>query len=130
MDKEIIILKDLIITPLIKAKKSLENALLLEKTDITRDASIQRFEYTFELAWKTLKRILKYQGIYVNNPRDVFRESALQGIIDDPKQWFVFLEYRNQTTHVYNENVADEIYAALASFNDELSKVVAAITKL
>ena len=116
MIDDVIILGDLIITPLIKARLSLGLALEAPKTDLNRDASIHRFEFTFELAWKTMQRILKYKGRLINNPRDTIREAAKEGLIQDPKKWFVFLENRNLTSHVYNEEVADKIYNVLPEF--------------
>ena len=130
MENEVIILNDLIITPLIKARDSLELALNAPKTDLNRDASIQRFEFTFELAWKTMKRILKYKGILINNPRDTIRETAKEGLIDDPKTWFVFLENRNLTSHVYNEKVAEKIYSSLPEFKVALDAFIESIITL
>ena len=63
-----------------------------------------------------MQRILKYKGRLINNPRDTIREAAKEGLIQDPKKWFVFLENRNLTSHVYNEEVADKIYNVLPEF--------------
>ena len=130
MVDEIIIMSDLIITPLIKARGSLDLALAAPKTDLNRDASIQRFEFTFELAWKTMRRILKYKGILINSPRDTIREAAKEGFIQDPKKWFLFLENRNLTSHVYNEDVAEKIYSALPEFKIILDSFIDGILKL
>ena len=105
MVDEIIIMSDLIITPLIKARGSLDLALAAPKTDLNRDASIQRFEFTFELAWKTMRRILKYKGILINSPRDTIREAA-------------------------NEDVAEKIYSALPEFKIILDSFIDGILKL
>lgn len=129
MDNDITITGGIIITPLVKANQSLNTVLTMTKTDVTRDAAIQRFEFTFELAWKTLKRILKHKGIIANNPRDVFREAAQQGLITQVDTWFTFLENRNLTIHVYNEKIAEKIYNGLAQFNSEIDKLLAVIQK-
>ena len=121
---EVILFNELNITPLIKAKESFEIALNAPETDLNRDAAIQRFEYTFELIWKTIKRILKYKGMNANNPRDVIREAAKQGLIDNPALWFTFLDDRNETVHTYNESVAKEIYQDLPIFQQELTKLL------
>ena len=128
--EDIIILGELIITPLLKARDSLKIALDAPKTDLNRDASIQRFEFTMELAWKTMKRILKYKSILINSPRDTIRESAKEGLIDDPKAWFTFLESRNMTSHVYDEKVAERIYSSLPAFKIELDAFIDRILKL
>lgn len=130
MVKEVIILEHIVITPLLKAQATFNKALLEPKTDLNRDGCIQRFEFCFELAWKTLKRILAYKGIEVNNPRDVFREAARSALVDDPAIWFKFLESRNNTVHTYNEETAEEIYKVLPRFKEELAKLVDTICAL
>jgi nucleotidyltransferase substrate binding protein (TIGR01987 family) len=55
-----------------------------------------------------MKLILKYKSMLINNPRDTIRETAKEGLIEDPKAWFGFLESRNLTSHVYNEKVAEK----------------------
>ena len=127
---EVVILGDLIITPLLKARDSLEIALNAPKTDLNRDASIQRFEFTIELAWKTMRRVLKYKSILINNPRDTIREAAKENLIDDPKEWFVYLENCNLTSHVYNEKVAKQIYNSLAGFKVALDHFIERIKVL
>jgi nucleotidyltransferase substrate binding protein (TIGR01987 family) len=84
MTQDVIIFDKLIITPLIKVQKIFEDALKEAKSELERDGAIQRFEYTYELVWKTLKKVLSFNGIEANSPRDVFREAARQGLIDDP----------------------------------------------
>ncbi len=130
MTNETIILGDLIITHLLKARDSLAIALAAPKTDLNRDASILRFEFTIELAWKTMKRILKYKSVLINNPRDTIRESAKEGLIEDPKEWFIFLENRNPTTHVYNEEIAEKIYNSLPKFKNAVDNFINNILKL
>lgn len=128
------ILHDLNIDPLIKAHTALQEALkranMTIEDDMLRDACIQRFEFTFELAWKTLKRILAYRGIELNSPRQVFRFAAKEQLIADPELWFDFLEKRNKTTYTYNHEIAKEIFQQLASFESETNKMIATIKKL
>ena len=66
MKEEIIVLENINITPLIKAVKQFKKGLTQVKDQLDRDGAIQRFEFTFELIWKTLKRILDFKGINVN----------------------------------------------------------------
>lgn len=105
------------VEPLLLAHNSFEDALTQVSTDLTRDGAIQRFEYTFELAWKTMKRILRAKGSEVNHPRDVFREAAAEQLIADPAPWFDLLEKRNKSTHIYKRDVAEEVYAAMPKFS-------------
>jgi hypothetical protein len=55
-----------------KAMGTLHEVLLIPKSEIVRDAAIQRFEYNFELAWKSVKRFAGQQGIECNSPREAF----------------------------------------------------------
>ena len=86
---------------------------------VLRDGVIQRFEFTYELAWKTLKRYLQEYGLEkvdsLNN-RDLFRVGFEQGLIDDPTVWFHYLKMRNQSSHVYDEVKAAQVFAAAREF--------------
>lgn len=81
------------------------------KNDIIRDSLIQRFEFTYELTHKTLKEFMKYVGITLDNsfPRSIFKKAYVNNLISDDKVWINLLEDRNSTSHIYNENMADEI---------------------
>jgi nucleotidyltransferase substrate binding protein (TIGR01987 family) len=104
------------VEPLLLAHQSFIEALSQVTTELTRDGAIQRFEYTFELAWKTMKRLLRAKGSEVNHPRDVFREAAADHLIFNPSAWFVFLEKRNKSTHIYKKEVAEEVFAEMPNF--------------
>jgi nucleotidyltransferase substrate binding protein (TIGR01987 family) len=109
--------QELTLTPLTKAIASLEDALSQPFNPYTRDASIQRFEYTFELAWKLLQRYLKtYTTADVLSVKDLFREAARLELIDAAEPWFEFLAARNLTSHTSNENTANETYSVAVTF--------------
>lgn len=78
--------------------------------DMYLDATIQRFEFCFELAWKLMKAILEYEGIEANSPRSSIREGWKQGLISDAEAWLDMMEKRNLSSHTYDENVARDIY--------------------
>ncbi len=78
--------------------------------DMYLDATIQRFEFCFELAWKLMKAVLEYEGSEVNSPRSTIREAWKQGLIADAEAWLDMMEKRNLSSHTYDENVAREIY--------------------
>lgn len=130
MTNEIIILNNINITPLIKAQETFKKALPNIKSELERDGAIQRFEYTFELTWKTLKKILRFKGIEANSPRDVFREAAKNNLIDEPLIWFNFLQKRNLTSHTYNEEYAEEIVEILPIFEKEVDRIINNIKKI
>lgn len=81
---------------------------------ILRDATIQRFEFTFEAAWKALQMYLQYQGLEANGPRQALKQAFAQGLIPTPEEadiWMDMLEDRNLTTHTYREELAEAIAA-------------------
>ncbi len=86
-----------------------------------RDGAIQRFEYTYELAWKSLKRVLELESaspdvIDMLSFRDLMRLGAERGFIDEPSEWFAFREERNISSHTYDEAKAAEVYASALRF--------------
>lgn len=95
-----------------KALIQLSAGLEIENpSDLEREGIIQRFEYTFDLAWKTLKDFFEYQGYQdLTGSRDTFREAFKQGIISDGEIWMEMIESRNLTSHVYDEATAKEIF--------------------
>lgn len=95
----------------------LKEAIILPSNNlINRDATIQRFEFTFELCWKIMQTIVNENKLDVYGPKNVFREAAKLGIIHDPEMWFAFLKSRNLTTHTYNEDMALQVYKSAKEF--------------
>ncbi|HCU06528.1 MAG TPA: nucleotidyltransferase [Holosporales bacterium] len=88
------------------------------------DATIQRFEFTIELFWKLLKRILYNQGVIVQYPRDVLKEAYAGGLIDDEQIWLSMLSDRNQTSHTYDEDLADQIYLRIQKYTPIFQKTL------
>jgi len=84
------------------------------KDDIVIDATIQRFEFTYELSWKLMKIYLEYNGnLEANSPRRVIKESFKEGMIVKGDEWIKMLEDRNRTSHTYDEQTANEIFLAI-----------------
>lgn len=96
--------------------------------DLDRDGVIQRFEFTFELVWKTIQEYAKYKGLEVVSPRDSFRVASDLGIIENPEIWFDFLRDRNESTHLYNEDQAKLIFSHIPSFIAEVEKLLSNIS--
>lgn len=85
-----------------------------ELSELEEQGLIKAFEYTYELAWNTLKDYLEYQGIVnMAGSRDVIREAFKAGLISNGEKWMEMLQSRNLTSHSYNEDTADEISAAI-----------------
>ena len=81
-----------------------------EANDLLRDGVIQRFEFTFELAWKTLKAVFEDEGLTgLNSPKTVLREAFAAELIKDDELWLSMLSDRNSTAHIYSEQLAIEI---------------------
>lgn len=95
-----------------KALNRLEIALTktLDEDDLYLDATIQRFEFTFELAWKLMKAVLEYEGIEATSPRSSIREAWKQHLIGDAEKWLDMQVKRNLSSHTYNEETAQDIY--------------------
>ena len=102
---------EVVISQFEKALKSLKEVLLLPKNNIVRDSAIKRFEYTVDISWKLIKFFIEEKkGIICNSPKDCFRQAYEQGIIDYDDRYLKYIDMRNQTSHTYNEKIAEEIY--------------------
>ena len=101
------------------ALNTLEEILKQSFSIIVRDATIQRFEYTFEALWKFLKEYLKdREGIISNSPKSCFRELLSLGFLTE-EETVNFLEMtdrRNDTSHTYKEEVAQIIFAQIPEY--------------
>ena len=95
-----------------RALERLQSALRKEPDadDMYLDATIQRFEFCFELAWKLMKCVLDYEGIEVSSPRSSIREGWKQGMVADAENWLDMQEKRNLSSHTYNQATALEVY--------------------
>jgi nucleotidyltransferase substrate binding protein (TIGR01987 family) len=107
-----------------------QEALLIRSDDLHRDGTIQRFEYTLELTWKTLKRVLEERGLEVNSPKETFRLAAKEKLIGQVAQWFDFVEKRNLASHVYREEYARAIEAVFLPFESAVRGVIETIESL
>jgi len=73
---------------------------------------IQAFEYTFELAWNTVKDYFEAQGeTGILGSRDAFRLAFRRGLIKDGETWMDMIKSRTLSVHTYNEDVAKKIAA-------------------
>ena len=102
----------------------------LEKFDeALRDSIIKKFEYTFELSWKTIKAYLEEEGYEeMSSPRKVLKQAFESNIISDEEVWSNMLEARNSTAHTYDEEKA--IYYEDVIKNKYVKKLDELIKKL
>ena len=84
-----------------------------ELSDLERQGLVQAFEFTHELAWKTMKDFLEERGqsgIY--GSKDATRAAFASGLIANGEQWMRMIASRNETTHTYNEETVEALQAA------------------
>lgn len=87
-------------------------------SDIYLDLVVKRFEFTFEMAWKAVKRYLDYVGIECTTPRSCFKEAFAQKIIDEDAIWLEMIEQRNLTSHAYDESEVAEILGRIVNYKN------------
>jgi nucleotidyltransferase substrate binding protein (TIGR01987 family) len=105
------------VNPDIRWKQRFENyekALLLLRealadveslSKLEKEGAVQRFEFTVELAWKTLKDYLEHSGVVLeqSTPKNVIKQAFAAKIITDGQLWIDILDCRNQMSHTYDE---------------------------
>ena len=95
----------------------LKESLPQVQNQLDKDGAIQRFEFVFELVWKTLKDYAEDKGrIDAASPKNAFRVAADLGLITDPQPWFEFLVHRNNAAHLYDEAAADKDFSCIPKF--------------
>ena len=104
--------------------------------DVVHAGVIQSFEFTYELAWKTLRRVMAAKlgdaALTGVDKQELFRLAAKHGWLHDPEKWFEFNDARNMTSHAYDRVIAEDIYVTAVAFlgvaqalHSELQKRVA-----
>jgi len=103
-------------------------------SQLEKEGVVQRFEYTYELAWKTLKDYLENSGLVIApvTPRQVIKDSFAAKIIDSGDVWIKMLDHRNLLSHTYDSSVFEaaieaietEYLPALAEIYNQLKKEI------
>jgi nucleotidyltransferase substrate binding protein (TIGR01987 family) len=90
-----------------KAFRQLSEAIEIVNSlsSLEKEGLVQRFEYTLELAWKTLKDYLGSQNVGVKFPREVIKAGFQYELIEDGEIWLEMLEMRNMMIHTYDEEI-------------------------
>lgn len=102
-----------------KALSRLEEALILEASLINQDATIQRFEFSYELAWKIMQEKAHEAGQEVFGPKESIRVAVQLGLIENVELWFSFQKARNYSSHVYDQVMANYVYNTAKNFLPE-----------
>jgi nucleotidyltransferase substrate binding protein (TIGR01987 family) len=82
---------------------------------LEKEGVIQRFEYCFELAWKTVKDYMEASGVVfdVVMPRQVIKDAFAAKVLNDGASWIAMLDHRNLLAHTYNPVVFEQAVAAI-----------------
>ncbi len=119
-----------------KALKRLKGAVDLEKqrplSDLEKQGTIQAFEFTHELAWKTLKDLLESRGnTEIYGSKDATRQAFQLGILRNGEVWMDMIKSRNQSSHTYEEEIAEKIFSKISTdYADELVQLQQELQKL
>ncbi len=94
----------------IKLKEGVDSA----KDELDKDGVIQRFEFTFEALWKTLKIYLEYLGIKKDSPRACAKEAFKMGYLEEDEIFLDMMEDRNLSSYIYDEATSNKIYERIS----------------
>jgi len=85
-------------------RSAFENKKLEDFTDLEQEGLICRFEYTFELAWKTMKDYMEESGLVITpvTPREIIKEAFAAKLISDGQVWIDMMLHRNLLSHTYD----------------------------
>ncbi|MGC8785257.1 MAG: nucleotidyltransferase substrate binding protein [Armatimonadota bacterium] len=99
---------------LAKLQEAVRLAQQRSLSELEEQGLIQSFEYTHELAWKTLKDFLESRGVRnLYGSRDTTREAFKRGLLANGEVWMKMIESRNLTSHTYNESIARQVVDAV-----------------
>jgi|1048.fasta_scaffold35134_2 nucleotidyltransferase substrate binding protein (TIGR01987 family) len=114
-----------------KAVTALGLAIAQPKNEFMRDSVIQRFEFTYELAWKAIRKQVVFEigeaSVDGLSRRDLFRRALQQKLISDFELWLLFHEARNSTSHNYDEGNAEKVYHVALRFLPEAQGLLATL---
>lgn len=131
------------VSSLRNALTALEKSLRFLESDAARDpdlreqfraASIQAFEFTYELAFKMLKRQLEQMAaapaaIDAMGYMEIIRSGAEAGLITDIARYRDYREKRNITSHTYDQVKAEQIVSVLKDFRDDVRYLLAELER-
>lgn len=114
----------------LQALSRLKEVLIESKSDIVRDSAIQRFEFTLDLAWKTVKAFLEeYRGIQCLSPKGCFKEAFTNNLIEHDVFWLELVDLRNDTVHTYKQELAESTYQKLPKATQYFDQLLEGLKK-
>jgi nucleotidyltransferase substrate binding protein (TIGR01987 family) len=113
-----------------KALARLNEGLAAPQSDIVRDSAIQRFEFSIDMAWKLLKTCLEEKhGVVCQSPKECFREAYKQKVLPYDEFWLELVDMRNQTSHTYKEELAQNVFERLPKAAEYLAALLKAVER-
>ncbi|MBU2530715.1 MAG: nucleotidyltransferase substrate binding protein [Elusimicrobia bacterium] len=107
-----------------KALFRLKEGLLESGYALCLDGTLQRFEFTFETAWKAMKKFLLVEGFDCASPRDCLKKAFQSGYIKNEKIWLDMVKDRNLSSRIYDEKDAKAIYDRVKeNYENEFEKL-------
>ena len=97
-------------------RSAFDEKKLSDFSQLEQEGIIQRFEYTYELAWKTMMNYLQDNGIVILSeitPRSVIKEAYSAKIIGDGQVWIDMMMHRNLLSHTYDFSKFQEVLKAI-----------------
>jgi len=115
----------------ISVEKMNDKSVPKDETDVIQAGVIQNFEFTYELCWKFMKRWIEVNigATYVDGVTriELFRQASENRLIIDVEKWVEFHRARNETSHVYDEEVAEFVYETAKDFLDDAKNLLKAL---
>ena len=122
---------ELAIKKLNRAYERLAEAVEVAVDDLDRDGVIQRFEFTVELLWKTLKVLLAYNKVECTSPRDCVKKAFRHSLIEDDDIVLDMLDDRNRSSHIYDEKTSREIFERIRDvYVDAVGEILRRISEV
>ncbi len=115
------------LTSALQAHRTLQEALLLPEHALKRDATIQRFEYTADTAWKAAKEtLLRRHSVDVRFPKEAFQKCFLVGLVTEEvcAALLKAVDDRNLSSHTYSETRAEEIYSRIPAHAQAFARLL------
>lgn len=106
-----------------RALTRLDDALRQPENEFIRDAAIQRFEFSFELGWKSIQAVARLEGQECASPRAAVSTAWRNRWIGDEAAWLDMLEDRNRTAHTYRDAIAREVFDSLPQHRSQLGEL-------
>ena len=110
-----------------KANNTLQNVFKEKKdfSELEKDWVIQRFEYTIEIWWKTLKKVLEYEKLnFTPAPKEIIKESYKLDYIDSLELWNEFLDIRNQMSHIYSDFYSKDNFDFIKKNSNKITETI------